>query len=365
MVYYFSSDKYHPMVNKILTETDMVCVGKQVGENIFLKKIIKENITAFEHVDILILDMTALADTEEEIKQSIESLHIMDYNIRFIIISPYKSEGDKFLRECFYMGIYDIITTDEYLAMSEQLRHSLIQGMRYKDALRYRDAIQEEETQTTSKVIQKILIGISGSGPRRGSTHNSIVLANFLREHKQMVAVMEMNTSGAFAKICEEKKAKVFEEGYFSLQGIDFFPSCSIERLMAVAGKLYNFLILDFGNYYTTDKLYFNKCDVRMIFSGVKSWETEPLEDIFREQDEDVLQRYHFCFPGTTSRKVQNEIVESMKPLQNIWFPEYTENPFDSSRFSEAVDILRDYLKPEHQDSNKKRKWMFPGKLIK
>ena len=118
-----------------------------------------------------------------------------------------------------------------------------------------------------------------------GSTHNSIVLANFLRENNQMVAIMEMNTTNAFQKACEAQKAKIFEEGYFTLQGVDYYPKCDRERVTAVSGKLYNFVILDFGNYEECDKVMFNKCDVRFVFSGTKPWELDNLEVIFHEQE--------------------------------------------------------------------------------
>lgn len=361
MVYYFCSPKYQPIFNKILEETDQVCVGQEVGEDLFLKKSIKEKISSFEQVDILLVDMTALADTDEEIMQSIESLRILDYHTRCIILAPHKKEGDKFLKECFYAGIYDLITTDEYLQISEQLTLCLTNGMRYKDALRYRDAAEEEPAQETM-AVQKILVGVAAAGPRMGSTHNSIVLANFLRENNQMVAVMEMNQKKAFQTFCEAQKAKIFSEGYFTLKGVDFYPECDRERVTAVAGKLYNFIILDFGDYGSADRIFFNKCDVRLVFCGTKPWEMNHLETVYCNQDEDVLQKYHFCFLGTTSNKLQKEIMEHMQPLENIWFPEYSENPFECSRFPEGQQIFMDYLKNSNVKATSKKKWWSKGR---
>lgn len=344
MVYYISTSKYAPMIQKVLTETGQVCVGNQVGEEIYLKKYVKENILSFEQIDIFLIDICALRDMDEEVMQSIESLRIMDYKIRFILLAPNKKEGDKFLRECFYAGIYDLVVTDEYLEMSRQLTLCITEGMRYKDALRFRDAVEEEEKPKTM-AVQKILIGVAGSGPRMGSTHNSIVLANFLRQHHQMTAVLEMNKSQAFEKIQASQKAKLFEEGYFSLNGVDYYPSSDRERVTAAAGRLYNFLVLDFGSYEAADKVLFNTCDVRLVFTGSKPWEFDELEKVFQEQDEDVLARYHFCFLGTTNMQLRKEIIKQMKPLPNVWFPEYTEDPFESSVFPEGEEILKEYLK--------------------
>lgn len=343
MVFCFCSTQYQPMINKIMAETDQVCVGQEVGADLHVKKYIRESITQFEQIDILLIDMTAVRDTDEEIMQSIEALRIMDYKTRCIILAPYKQEGDKFLKDCFFAGIYDMVTTDEYLQMAEDLRLCFSEGMRYKDALRYRDMAEEPVQETMA--VQKILIGISGAGKRMGSTHNSIVLANFLRENNQMVAVMEMNASNTFKTFCEAQKAKLFDDGYFSLKGVDFYPECDRERVTAIAGKLYNFILLDFGNYQEADKVLFNKCDVRIYFVGTKPWELGGLEEIFREQDEDVLKKCHFCFLGTTSRKLQKEIFSHMEPLENVWFPEYTEDPFETTMFPEGQQIFADYLR--------------------
>lgn len=354
MIYYISSPKYQPMIQKILSETDQVCAGSQTGEDIYLKKFVKENMLSFEQVEILLIDLTALQDTDAEILQAVDGIRVMDYRTRFIFLAPYKKEGDIFLKECFYAGIYDLIITDEYMEMSQQLALSITEGMRYKDALRFRDAVQEE-VKTKSMAVQKILVGIAGAGMRTGSTHNSIVLANFLRENKQMSAILEMNGSGAFEKLCEARNAKVFAEGYFTLNGVDYYPGCSRDRVAAVSGKLYNFVLLDFGSYHDMDKVLFNKCDVRIVFAGTKPWELDSLDEIFEEQDEDVLQRYHFCFLGTTSAKLQKEIAEHMMPLENVWFPEYTEDPVESSLFTEGKQIFKEYLEVKKGTEKKKR----------
>lgn len=363
MVYYISSPNYQPMINKILTETDQVCSGKMVGEQQFFKKFVKENITIFEHVEILILDLTALADTDEEIMQGIDSIKIMDYQIRFVILAPYRNEGDRLLKKCFYAGIYDLIVTDEYLELSQQLTHCITEGMRYKDALMFRDLAEAAEPKGESLAVQKIIVGVAGAGVRAGCTHGSIIIANYLRKQNQMTAVMEMNPKKAFQTFCEAQKAKIFNEGYFSINGVDFYSECDKERVISVSGKLYNFIVLDFGNYYEADKVLFNRSDVRIIYSGTKPWELGNLKQLFEDQEEEVLKKYHFCFLGTTSNKLQKDIIEHMQPLENIWFPEYQEDPFTSCPFPEGQNIFADYIKPvEVMSTKSKPKFLFGRK---
>ena len=98
MVFYFASPKYNPLINKVLTETDQVIAESIVGNDLFLKKTMKDKLASIASIDIIIVDFTALADTDAEIMEAVESIRIMDYKVRFIFVMPYKAEGDPFLK---------------------------------------------------------------------------------------------------------------------------------------------------------------------------------------------------------------------------------------------------------------------------
>lgn len=50
------------------------------------------------------------------------------------------------------------------------------------------------------------------------------------------------------------------------------------------------------------------------------------------------------------------EVPESMcmEPLENIYFPEYNEDPLACDHFPEGFEILRDYLEPVKKEKKKK-----------
>ena len=225
-----------------------------------------------------------------------------------------------------------------------------------KDALKYRDAAINDQPKEAA-ISRKTMIGIAGAGIRSGATHNSIVLGNFLRANNQMTAVLEYAQRPALQSVCEATGASFYNEGYFSLKGVDYYPECDRERLTAVAGRLYDYIIMDFGNYADADQILFNKCDVRIIISGSKPWELANLanlEEVFRSQEEEVLKKYHFCFLGTTNNRLQKEIIKHMEPLENINFLEYNEDPLACDHFPEGFEILRDYLEPVKKEKKKK-----------
>lgn len=362
MIFYFSSPTYQPMITKVIKELDQMVVGNEIGEEIFFRKYIKENIRKFEQVELLLVDLTALADTDEEILVGLESLKVMDYTIRIIVLAPTRTEGDPLLRSCFYMGIYDMIDTDEYLKIHDDLTHCFNTGMNYRDALRFR-VESESENGTDKKATRKILIGLTGTGQRMGCTHSSIVLANFLRNRNLMVAVVEMNSSGAFEAVRESKKETLYEEGYYTIKGVDYIPCCDPARLQTIIGRMYDYLLLDFGDYDKADKVLLNKCDVKIVLSGSKPWETGKLQGIFKEQDEIVLKSYHFCFLFTSlDHKLQKEIIKNMEPLENVYFPEYQEDPFEANDFPEGFAILKNYLAAVNQKDKKDHLLRMPWK---
>lgn len=43
-----------------------------------------------------------------------------------------------------------------------------------------------------------------------------------------------------------------------------------------------------------------------------------------------------------------------MEPLENIYFPEYNEDPLACDHFPEGFEILRDYLEPVKKEKKKK-----------
>lgn len=353
MVFYICSNTYLSMISKVISETEQVCVGNEVGDDILLKKYVREHIRNFESVNHLIVDLTALADTDEEIISAFESLKVMDYDIHIIVLAARRREGEKLLKDCFYMGIYDLIVTDDFLQMHEQLTYSLKFGMKYKDALHFRDAEYVEEERTKETKVQRAIIGVTGSGPKIGCTHTCITMANALRQMGYMIAVIEMGSTGAFTDIREAFREKVFPEGYYTMNGVDYYASGDKEKVESVCGQLYQFIVLDFGDYLLADKLQFHRCDVRIVCAGAKPWELGGLQEIFKGQEETVLKTYHFLYRFAQDKKLQKEIRKEMEPLTKIYFPVYSEDPFSCNVFPDIKVILQDYL-PVAQEKKKR-----------
>lgn len=346
MIFYFASATYQQVISSAIRETDQILDGQECGNDIYFLKYVKGNYTKFSSLETLIVDLNAIADTDEEIVEALDALKILNYDMRIIVLAANRYVGDPLLTKCFQMGIYDLIVSDDFLEISLELKESIRVGKKYADSLRFRDSnsekviVKEEIKQT----VNKIMIGIAGTDRRIGVTHHSIVLANFLRKKGYMVAIVEAHMATDFMEIKEFYEEKIFEDSYFSMNEIDYYPYKEGGNTLANAlGKSYNFILADFGIYKDSDLVLFNKSDVRIILTGSKAWELEETQEIFSTATEETLKGYNFYF-NFTAHELEADLKEGMGSLNSIYFLGYTENPFKTYEFPGANEILKDYM---------------------
>lgn len=346
MVFYVASNTYKEIISRTIVETEEILVGAECGDEIFLLKYVKENISQLSNLDAFIVDISCCQDVDDEIIQALETFRIMSDETKIILLAPNRSEGDDLLTKCFQMSIYNIICTDDFLEIKEQLEYCIRTGMQYKDAIRFKDMKAQDKViikKEVKQVVSKVMIGIAGSSARIGVTHNAVVLANYLRSRGYMVAIAEYNHSRAFKDIQESFDEKLLDGSYFTIAGVDYYPESDTDRIGSILGKSYNFILIDFGSFVECDRVTFNKSDVRIIIAGSKPWEVNLVNSIFELTAKETLMQYHFCF-NFTAVKDQKEIRDSMGEISSVYFLKYTEDPFSSHDFTAAEKILKEYM---------------------
>ena len=197
------------------------------------------------------------------------------------------------------------------------------------------------------------MIGVAGAESNIGVTHNAIVLANYFRRQGFMVALAEVNDSGAFKEICKDYEESMFEEGYFTMNGVDFYPDMECEDMQAIQTRSYNVIILDFGAYSGKNREAFERCEDKIIIAGSKSWELDAVNRIFANASKDVLLKYVFCF-NFTMQKEYEAIRKGMGELQSVHFLKYSEDPFTESEFADGDEIFAEIL-PEEPEKEVKQ----------
>lgn len=129
--------------NKIQIITDLKYSKKFVLQEM-------KNINNFQHI---IIDVTGLTDTKDNIVDSVVAIKSM-YSIRIIIIALGYQYGNSTLARLFNEGIYNFVTATINAEQEQELLECISgEGKQYKDSVRFRQT--EQLINPKDKVIIK------------------------------------------------------------------------------------------------------------------------------------------------------------------------------------------------------------------
>ena len=203
IVLYLTSKAMRQTISHSIAEKELATFecNNQIGNTICLEDYMKTRgyLLSENDVDYLVIDLSALIDSDEQIAESISGFMLMHENIRIIIVSPKSHAGDKLLSILFGIGVRNFAVGD-YIEIKQSLLKCMSDnGMSYKDAIEYKDAKEDVPEVREIREVNKVMIGLAGTQGRVGCTHNTVIIANQLRKMGFAVACIEMNPSGAFS----------------------------------------------------------------------------------------------------------------------------------------------------------------------
>lgn len=351
MVYYITSPVFQQTICSTLKEEECLIGQGMVESHFLLNKYVKGNLTKFSiDMDVFLIDLSALDDSDEDILSALKTIRTIYEDTRIIIFAATRIPGDQLLANIFALGIVNIIATSDYWALKQELKICLGEkGKSFKDALVFKDVKDNIEIvgKERLKIVNRVLIGIVGSEPRIGVTHNAIILAGYLKKIGFLVALVERNQSGDFERIRIGHGEKLFSEEYFTIYGVDYYPAVNKEKIKEILDKNYNFIICDYGYIEQAEEAEFLKCHEKLILAGSKTWELHYLNKILKEYPIEILQQFHFCF-NLIHDDYKKQLQQAMKypdgQLMEINFLGYNPEPFNMGCFPAAEKILEDYL---------------------
>jgi hypothetical protein len=363
MVYYMCSNKNHQVILSTLKENGVLIIDSFVHDHISFKKFVKSNITQLS-VEILIFDISAFDDSDDDILSAIQMIRTMYENTKIIIIAHNRIAGNKLLADIFSLGILNIIATYDFLQIKTELNTCLNEGKTFKEALVFKDIKDEilSNTVIELKTASKVSIAIIGVQRRIGVTHNAIILATTIRKMGYMVAIVEMNNSSDFQKIRASYDTKM-HDNYFVLDGVDYYPDATKDTLKYIKSeKSYNFIVLDYGDYREQDISEVVKSNVKIAICGSKVWEYQNITELISLYDDETLKNIFFGFIFT-DKKNEKSIKKEMhiptgknkKESLNTFFIPYAPDTFNTYIFPNINIILKDYL-PENKHTKIKKK---------
>lgn len=360
MVYYVTSPTYQAIITSVLRDSEQIIAGGENISEMYLNKYIKEHISNLSGVDILIIDLSCCLDLDAEIVSSLETLKVMYGQLRVVLLATQIMSGDELLIKSVQMGIYDIITATDFAEIKDELTRCVIEGMKYRDAIRYLKAEEDDKTGKQKQVrikpkqnANRVMIGLAGSESRVGTTHNAIVIANTLRRSGYMVAMLEMSSHPVFGDIKDSYDEDSEDAFHFSVNGIDYYPSVQAAEVNSIMAKAYNFLVIDFGCFDSMDEITYNKCEVPIIVAGSKPWELDAVNRLFSKTVHENLVRYNFLF-NFTAETYRDDIKNGMAELKNVFFAPVTVDPFSAVENSLCEQLCGDYFDKGSQTEKKK-----------
>ena len=100
--------------------------------------------------------MSVCLNTDEELLAALEMVRTMYDDIRLIVFAPYRQTGDLFLTNCLAMGITNIINTDDFCAIQDELKYCIQTGKTYRDAVKYKESRPEKITVRHKRTVKTL-----------------------------------------------------------------------------------------------------------------------------------------------------------------------------------------------------------------
>ena len=251
-------------------------------------------------------------------------------------------------------------TVRELEEEKNSLENRLLEKQEESDLLK-ETALEPADEEQLKRTVNKILVGITGSQARIGCTHLGIVIANYLRRKGYMVALLEyvseqQSERKVFDEIQEAYQESLIDDRYFALNGIDYYARVSNEELQQLLSvKFYNFIIVDFGLYQNCDKLMYSKCDIRLLVSGAKPWETAHIGRVFKDTEQAALQQMSFVF-NFVADSDREDIRREMSGLDKVYFLPLSDNPFSASDIGDMENIFAFYERQTTAETQRKKR---------
>lgn len=385
MLYYVASNAYAQTIKDATESAKEAVLDKVVSNELLLLTHLKKNISYLSQCDKFLIDLNAIIDADSEIIDAVEMIRMMYPETRVIVLA--NTRKGSLISHFLNMGIYNIITTSDFVVMKSELELCITTGKNYKDTIELKSVAATEENVTErieyKQNIYKVMIGIAGTQSHIGVTHQAISFATYLRKYGYRVAVVEVLSPVKDAEILEQMyranptiksdyrclrenyEEEVLSTGEFNLFGIDYYETQTADNISKILEKSYNFVILDFGEYAKTDMLQFQKCEFRFLVSGSHDWEIIHLQKVFNSTDAESYKQFHyfFNFHDQETRKMIGESlsdfsIEESKlhfiPLTNKSIFEYQDIPY-------YKEIFKAYM-PETAGEEPKKKFLFRRK---
>ncbi|MDR2903089.1 MAG: hypothetical protein LBU77_01050 [Clostridiales bacterium] len=334
-----------------------------------LKKLIIGNAADFSHATRLVVDLSALKDTGDEIIEAVGAFKTMYPETRVIIIADREPAGSPLFARLLKLDVYNVLTSID----DAELKKCLTSGMTKEENKAPEvkeipvETIPKESTPMEIMPIEKITanrnfkkhkpfvtVAVCSTEPHIGATHQALLMTKFLCGAGFKACYLEANERRNILYLARTYPVNANERKHLlQFESVDMYFDF---KLAEVINAGYDFYIFDLGRFSEMEVASFLTKDIKIVVGGTKAWEMAAYSDVFEAIDgcRDVL------FLMNHAPTDEKDGIRSLMGGYKTNFSEY-------SPYSFAVDVnqsiykelFRDYLTIEQtvpaQKADKKK----------
>ena len=357
MIYYIS-DKRPELLDAVC---DKLYLAVTKIQNTHIKNIIISNAGAFSYASRLVIDLSSVKRSSNEIVEAIEAFRSINSSARVIVLADGESPGSLLARRLLNIGVYDILAD----LTEENLEKSLTTGyLKYEAAACWLTAPTEGlppqaapangDIYTANRSFQKnkpyVTIAICSAEAHMGATHQALLMAKFLSSAGFKVCYLEANKRRKIVSLAKIYPINANEKmRLIQYEGIDMYFDVNNHQIL---GMGYDFYIYDLGRLEEMDAQAFISKDMRFVVAGVKAWEMPSYNSVLSLPG--VERSFIFIINFAPPREMT--LIQNMMGEFKLYFSEYAPYPFESNvnvRFYR--EIFKQYLTVAQPRGNREK----------
>jgi len=336
-----------------------------------LKNFAVTSINSLSHATALIIDLTSIKDSDDEIVEAIGKIKNIYEKLKIVVVSDETCHD--LLKRIYEKGIYNIIEE----VSDEELEFCILQGKNKEDVQKFSTVVpdfkeeslslssrfynfrhpednshMEEEIEIKEKLLPQkdfkkytdsIFVGVSGTERRIGTTHHALQVTKFLTSIGFKTCYLE----------CTDIEKKIFSiaqmynnvnknisKNYIQYRGCDLY---SHFKMSEVTKDKYDFYICDIGVLHESKVASFILNQVQIVVGGAKPWEYENVVNCLDMLGGNDSINFLLNYSINADRSWLQMLLS--KTQGKIFFTESETDPFDYGLNTEVYkEIFKNYI---------------------
>jgi len=344
---YYISEKRPDLLDAVCDKLYLAVTKIQIAQ---IKNTIIGNAGAFSYARRLVIDLSSVKNSSNEIIGAIEAFRSINGIARVIVLADGVSPGSPLISRLLSIGVYDILADID----EESLEKSLATGFTRDEASAlWRPAPPEALATHTAPAIGNdyvankdfkkhkpyITIAICAAEAHMGATHQALLMAKFLSSAGFRVCYLEAGKRRKIVCLADIYPINANEKTrLIQFEGIDMYFDIIINQILDMG---YDFYIFDFGRLEEMDAQAFMSKDMRFVVAGTKAWEMPSYSHVLNMPGAERS----FSFIVNFAPPREMAMIQNMMGEFRLYFSEYVPYPFEGNVNVKIYrEIFRQYL---------------------